>query len=256
MTSQWPPPGLSQTRAEGRPIRAEPGRRPQPMSAPQPGDGEEGFVRPRRGGAQSPKSAAVAAPPPSGRCAAWSALRPPARLPPSPPARLASRASAAMAAAAAAEQEQQQFCLLLSNLLSPDNAVRKQAEVSRAVAPPATRTRTHAARRRPGPVSRGCAWIPGAGPRARGGVRRPAAVESRWRRGTRHPPPPPSPQAPIWRPSPAPPACSALTWPFPGREEAHVLPSFPPPSFPPPASPLPAHAVIALFQQRLIFRIF
>uniref|UniRef100_A0A8C8B4B9 Uncharacterized protein n=1 Tax=Otus sunia TaxID=257818 RepID=A0A8C8B4B9_9STRI len=34
------------------------------------------------------------------------------------------------AMAAAAEQEQQQFYLLLGNLLSPDNAVRKQAEVT------------------------------------------------------------------------------------------------------------------------------
>uniref|UniRef100_A0A8C9FQ11 Uncharacterized protein n=1 Tax=Pavo cristatus TaxID=9049 RepID=A0A8C9FQ11_PAVCR len=33
-------------------------------------------------------------------------------------------------AATAAEQEQQQFYLLLGNLLSPDNAVRKQAEVT------------------------------------------------------------------------------------------------------------------------------
>lgn len=38
------------------------------------------------------------------------------------------------AAMAAAEQEQQHFYLLLGNLLSPDNAVRKQAEV-----PPAGR---------------------------------------------------------------------------------------------------------------------
>lgn len=36
---------------------------------------------------------------------------------------------------AAAEQEQQHFYLLLGNLLSPDNAVRKQAEVT----PPAGR---------------------------------------------------------------------------------------------------------------------
>uniref|UniRef100_A0A8D0FZI4 Uncharacterized protein n=1 Tax=Strix occidentalis caurina TaxID=311401 RepID=A0A8D0FZI4_STROC len=36
----------------------------------------------------------------------------------------------AAAMAAAAEQEQQQFYLLLGNLLSPDNAVRKQAEVT------------------------------------------------------------------------------------------------------------------------------
>ncbi|KAG8137568.1 hypothetical protein E2320_004795 [Naja naja] len=42
------------------------------------------------------------------------------------PARLAPLSSAAMAVAA--EQEQQQFYLLLGNLLSPDNVVRKQAE--------------------------------------------------------------------------------------------------------------------------------
>lgn len=56
----------------------------------------------------------------------------PARLPvPARPASL-SFPFAAMAATAA-EQEQQQFYLLLGNLLSPDNAVRKQAEVT---APP------------------------------------------------------------------------------------------------------------------------
>lgn len=38
--------------------------------------------------------------------------------------------AAKAAMAAAAEQEQQQFYLLLGNLLSPDNAVRKQAEVT------------------------------------------------------------------------------------------------------------------------------
>lgn len=40
---------------------------------------------------------------------------------------------------AAAAAEQQQFYLLLGNLLSPDNVVRKQAEVSQSAAPAARR---------------------------------------------------------------------------------------------------------------------
>uniref|UniRef100_A0A493TGB9 Uncharacterized protein n=1 Tax=Anas platyrhynchos platyrhynchos TaxID=8840 RepID=A0A493TGB9_ANAPP len=43
----------------------------------------------------------------------------------------ANRAIPNPCAMAAAEQEQQHFYLLLGNLLSPDNAVRKQAEVPR-----------------------------------------------------------------------------------------------------------------------------
>lgn len=82
-----------------------------------------------------PGESAPAAPPPLPRLG-WQR----GRLPPPLPARLpvpARPASlsfpfAAMAATAA-EQEQQQFYLLLGNLLSPDNAVRKQAEVT---APP------------------------------------------------------------------------------------------------------------------------
>ncbi|KAK4832074.1 hypothetical protein QYF61_020630 [Mycteria americana] len=54
---------------------------------------------------------------------------PPPRLPRLPvPARPASLSFPFAAMAATAEQEQQQFYLLLGNLLSPDNAVRKQAE--------------------------------------------------------------------------------------------------------------------------------
>lgn len=56
---------------------------------------------------------------------------PPPRLPRLPvPARPPSLPFPFAAMAATAEQEQQQFYLLLGNLLSPDNAVRKQAEVT------------------------------------------------------------------------------------------------------------------------------
>lgn len=93
--------------------------------------------------------------------------------------------------AVAAEQEQQQFYLLLGNLLSPDNVVRKQAEVTGVLAwlsvpssppaPPRTRFRSW-----PLPVSSGrsprCAGPP-PGPRA---PAKPAAVNSRWP-GTRTP---------------------------------------------------------------------
>lgn len=87
-------------------------------------------------GGEPGESAPAAPPPPPLPRLGWQR----GRLPPPLPARLpvpARPASlsfpfAAMAATAA-EQEQQQFYLLLGNLLSPDNAVRKQAEVT---APP------------------------------------------------------------------------------------------------------------------------
>lgn len=62
----------------------------------------------------------------------------PSRRPASAPhgSLLLSLTPSAMAAAAA---EQQQFYLLLGNLLSPDNVVRKQAEVSQSAAPAARR---------------------------------------------------------------------------------------------------------------------
>nr|XP_028584102.1 importin-5 [Podarcis muralis] len=84
---------------------------------------EAGGVAGRGGEKFTRSAAAAAAPPPCGRCAAWRPrLLPPSSLPGWP----LSLSQAAMAAAA--EQEQQQFYLLLGNLLSPDNVVRKQAE--------------------------------------------------------------------------------------------------------------------------------
>ena len=93
-----------------RPFWPAPPPRPPPQSRAEAGAG------PRAGPAPAP---------PAG---------PPARLtaPVSPPSFSLSLTPSAMAAAAA---EQQQFYLLLGNLLSPDNVVRKQAEVTKRAAP-------------------------------------------------------------------------------------------------------------------------
>lgn len=100
------------------------------LRAPQPMGGlasTAGAASPR---AESRERSAVVVPPslPLSRRAEGLAFPLPASL--SPPGRPASL-SFPFAAMAAAEQEQ--FYLLLGNLLSPDNAVRKQAEVT---APP------------------------------------------------------------------------------------------------------------------------
>lgn len=106
---------------------------------------------------------------------------PPARqrasrlLSPLPPSLSVSLTPSAMAAAAA---EQQQFYLLLGNLLSPDNVVRKQAEVTEFVArtprpgrradpvplrPPRRASLAPPRRRRPGPEGGGRAVHVGGG---------------------------------------------------------------------------------------------
>lgn len=82
------------------------------------------------------------------------------------PARLAPLSSAAMAVAA--EQEQQQFYLLLGNLLSPDNVVRKQAEVS-----DSRGSRYARPLLRPPPRTRFLSWpLPVSGGRVAEGLRR------------------------------------------------------------------------------------
>lgn len=91
---------------------------PRPPSAPSAPPFSPGPSSPRRRWCRSPR---WARPQPSRR---------PASAPHS--SLLLSLTPSAMAAAAA---EQQQFYLLLGNLLSPDNVVRKQAEVSESAAP-------------------------------------------------------------------------------------------------------------------------